>query len=486
MRLLLAVLVIAAAASVSSIPEGSIEDFVAHELQASGAPGLAYAVVTDGRITTVQGHGVVNKGGDAEVTADTPFVIGSVSKGFTALAVMQLVEAGEVDLDTGISHYLDDFSRQPAGDVTVRQLLSHTSGYSTLQGNSSHTYVSGGEDELARRVEGLATEAPAHGPGERWEYSNANYLILGRLVEEVGGRSYQDYVTDHILKPIGMDHSFVADGKSHDSTATGHIPWFCTKRPVLDRPPGRGMAPAGGIVASAGDLALYLQMMMNGEDDVVTASDKAQMLRPAGAGSPYYGFGWFLDPETATAWHDGSTPGFETLATMAPGQRSGVVVLVNAGSGMGFGETVELRNGIAARALGLDYGGEGSPLPRQVLFLGAVLLPIVYLLSMVWAWRHRRQIRAKSGVSGLFSLWFPLLTTTVAAWVMLVLVPNLFGAPLSTLRLFQPDFGLALIASGVGGVLWAVFRFAAAYSGRFKSTLVGSRWLRTVDRGDHG
>ena len=154
---------------------------------------------------------MVNKGGDAEVTADTPFVIGSVSKGFTALAVMQLVEAGEVDLDTGISHYLDDFSRQPAGDVTVRQLLSHTSGYSTLQGNSSHTYVSGGEDELARRVEGLATEAPAHGPGERWEYSNANYLILGRLVEEVGGRSYQDYVTDHILKPIGMDHSFVAE-----------------------------------------------------------------------------------------------------------------------------------------------------------------------------------------------------------------------------------------------------------------------------------
>jgi CubicO group peptidase (beta-lactamase class C family) len=230
------------------------------------------------------------------------------------------------------------------------------------------------------------------------------------------------------------------------------------------------MAPAGGIVASAGDLALYLQMMMNGKDDVVTVADKAQMLRPAGAGSPHYGFGWFLDPETATAWHDGSTPGFETLATIAPDQRSGVVVLVNAGSGMGFGETIGLRNGITARALGLDYGGEGSPLPRQVLFLGAVLLPIVYLLSMVWAWRHRRRIRAKSGASGLFSLWFPLLTTTAAAWVMLVLVPRLFGAPLSTIRQFQPDLGLALIASGVVGVLWAVFRLAVAYSGRFEST----------------
>ncbi len=470
MRLFLAVLAIGAASSVSSIPEGSIEDFVGHELPASGAPGLAYAVVTDGEITTVQGHGVVEKGGDAEVTGDTPFVTGSVSKGFTALAVMQFVEAGEVDLDTGISHYLDDFSLQPAGTVTVRQLLSHTSGYSTRQGNSSHADVSGREDELARRVDGLATEAPAHGPGERWEYSNANYLILGRLVEVVGGRSYQEYVTDHILKPIGMEHSFVADGEPHDTMATGHTPWFGTKRSIRDSPPGRGMAPAGGIVASAGDLALYLQMMMNGQDDVVTAADKAQMLRPANAESPHYGFGWFLDPETATVWHDGSTPGFETLATMAPEQRNGVVVLVNAGSGMGFGETVELRNGITARALGLDYGGEGSPWPRQVLFLGTVLLPIVYLLSIVWAWRHRRQIRAKSGVSGRFSLWFPLLTTTVAAWVMLGVVPRLFGAPLSTIRLFQPDFGLALIASGVGGVLWAVFRLAVAYSGRFDST----------------
>lgn len=253
MRLLLAVLAIVVTSWVPSLPEGSIEDFVAHELPASGAPGLAYAVVTDGIITTVQAHGVVTQGGDAEITADTPFVTGSVSKGFTALAVMQFVEAGEVDLDTGISHYLKDFSRHPAGTVTVRQLLSHTSGYSTRQGNSSHTDVSGGEDELARRVEGLATEAQAHGPGERWEYSNANYLILGRLVEVVGGRSYQDYVTEHILEPVGMEHSFVADGESHDTMATGHTPWFGTKRPILDSPPGRGMAPAGGIVASCTD-----------------------------------------------------------------------------------------------------------------------------------------------------------------------------------------------------------------------------------------
>jgi CubicO group peptidase (beta-lactamase class C family) len=466
LRLFLAVLALAVAGLPSSVPEGSVEDFIAGELPASGAPGLAYAVVTHGEITTVRGHDVVERGADVEVTGDTPFLTGSIAKSFTALAVMQLVEAGTVDLDTGISRYLDDFSRQPAGVIAVRQLLSHTSGYSTLQGNSSHTDVSGGVDELAHRVDGLAGSAPAHPPGERWEYSNANYLILGRLVEVVSGQSYQTYVTDHILEPVGMEHSFVADGEAHEAMATGHTPWFGSKRPVLDSPPGRGMAPAGGIVSSAGDLALYLQMMMNGKDDVVTAEDKSRMMRPAGAVSPSYGFGWFLAPDRSMVWHDGATPGFETLATMLPDEQSGVVVLVNAGSGLGFGETTELRNGITARALGLDYGGEGSPWPRQVLFLGVVLLPIVYLLSMIWAWRHRRLIRAKSGFSGLFSLWFPLLTTTVAAWVMLGLVPRLFGAPLSTIRLFQPDFGLGLIAAAVGGVAWAVFRLAIAYSGR--------------------
>ena len=116
--------------------------------------------------------------------------------------------------------------------------------------------------------------APAHAAGERWEYSNTNYVILGRLVEVVSGQDYQDYVTSHILQPVGMAHSFVSDGEVHESMATGHRPWFGTKRPLSENATGRGIAPAGGIVASVSDLALYLEMMMNGEDDVVSAETR--------------------------------------------------------------------------------------------------------------------------------------------------------------------------------------------------------------------
>ena len=444
----------------------SIEDFIDSEMPSSDVPGLAYAVVSGGRIAAVGARGVLRSGVDREVTPDTAFVTGSISKGFTALAVMQLVEAGEVDLDTEVGHYLDGLARRPAGAITIRQLLSHTSGFSTLQGNASHADITDDQDELARRVDRLADVSPAHEPGERWEYSNTNYEMLGRLVEVVSGQDYQAYVATNVLEPVGMADSFVADGEIHESMAAGHTPWFGTKRPLPENSTERGTAPQGGIIASAGDLARYMQTMMNGEDDVLSAGGKARMMRPAGGASPFYGFGWFLDPGNGSVWHSGSSPGFESLVTMVPAEKKGVVVLVNGGSGMGFGETAQLRNGITARALGLDYGGEGSRWFQKATFIGLVLLPMIYLISMAWAWTHRAGIRAKSGILGLFSLWFPLFTTLVAAWAMLRLVPSLLGAPLGTIGLFQPDLALTLIASAVTGVLWAVFRLGVAYTGR--------------------
>ena len=188
----LAVLALAlSVASHADVPQASIEDVIDGEMPASGVPGLAYAVVADGEIASVGARGFVRIGGDGRVTPDTPFLTGSISKSFTALAVMQLVEAGEVDLDAEVAQYLDGFSGRPAGAITIRQLLSHTSGFSTVQGNASHTDATSGTDELARQVDGLAEVNPAYEPGERWEYSNTNYEILGRVIEVVSGQEYQ-------------------------------------------------------------------------------------------------------------------------------------------------------------------------------------------------------------------------------------------------------------------------------------------------------
>src|SRR5690606_23328979 len=111
------------------------------------------------------------------------------------------------------------------------------------------------------------------------------------------------------LKPVGMTHSFVADGEIHDDIATGHRSWFGTKRPLAENRTVRGTAPQGGVIASANDLARYLAVMMNGRDDVLSAESKATMMQPANAISPFYGFGWFLNAEDGTVSHTGNTPG---------------------------------------------------------------------------------------------------------------------------------------------------------------------------------
>lgn len=452
----------------ASVPEGSIEGFIDHELPASGMPGVAYAVVADGEITSMGARGSVRTGDDRKITPDTPFLIGSISKSFTALAVMQLVEAGKIDLDARLSDYLDGFSDRPAGAVTIRQLLSHTSGFSTWQGNTQPAQSNPGKDSLANRVEQLEAVTPAYKPGTKWEYSNTNYQILGRIIEVVSGQTYQVYVTTHILQPLGMTHSFVSDGKIHEAMATGHRPWFGTEQPLPPTRTERATAPQGGIVASASDLARYLRTMMNGEDDVLSAADKALMMHPASKASPFYGFGWFVDASNGTVWHGGTSPGFETLATMIPAKKKAVIVLVNAGSGLGFAETAPLLDGITARALGLATDSGGSGWSLKALFIGLALLPIFYVLGMVWAWLFRGSLRlkARSGLFGSFSLWLPLLTTVAAAWCCLSLVPSLNGAPLSTVMVFQPDLGWILIANAVTGPLWSLFRLVLAYTGQ--------------------
>lgn len=466
MRWVLSLLVLGlATASQASPPSGSLDDFITTQMKISGAPGLAYAVVENGEVYS-DARGEILKGSGRSVTPDTPFLLGSISKSFTAMAVMTLAEAGKVELDAPVSRYLDMFADRPVGAITIRQLLSHTSGYSTRQGNDAHTDRTLSEDALSRQVARIAQWSPAYEPGARWAYSNANYQILGAVIEAVSGQGYASYIETEILEPVGMKDSFVADGERHDTMARGHKPWFGGKRAMKASRTQRVIAPAGGVIASANDLARYLAVMMNGEDDIINAESKAAMMSPANGASPYYGFGWSLDPENGTVFHTGTNPGVETLALFLPAERKGAVVLVNSGSGFGFGENAGLLTGVSARALGLDYAGDKGIWSRKALFLTFLLLPPFFIFSMIRAWLHRDRLRAKSGLFGLFSLWFPLLMMIALAWTALYLIPALFGVSIGKLRLFQPDLALMMIAAAATGILLAVFRLGVAYTGK--------------------
>jgi len=454
------------AAVIAPANANELDDFVAAQMRDSALPGVAWAVI-DGEEVTTGAHGVVAKGSDAPVTQDTRFLLGSISKSFTALAIMQLVEAGKLDLDRPVAQYLGDFEDKPAGSITLRQLLGHTSGFSTLQGNSAPPKTEAMPDAIARRAAWFAQQDLAHPPGTRWEYSNANYLILGRVIEVVSGQRYAEYIAANILQPIGMDDSYVSTGEPQGTLAQGHVPWFGSMRATDAQWSGLGSAPQGGIVSTAGDLAHYLQTMMNGRDDILSAAGKARMVQPASEAAPGYGFGWMLDGAEGSAYHTGLSPGFETIAAMLPAQGRGVVVLTNGGSGMGFAETTQLRYGLVAKALDLPPPGDTGRGMRIANYLSLALAPIVLLLAVIWAWVKRDALRAKrSSAFGRFSLWFPLVAMAAVAWMCVAVIPQLFGVSLSTLRLFQPDMALLLKATAVLGIVWAVVRLGVAYSGR--------------------
>ena len=175
-------------------------DVVRNQLAASHVPEAAYAVLD---------HGRVSSGGWGQgIDADTPFVIGSISKSFTALAVMQLADWGEISLDAPVRRYIPDFrTADLAAVITVRQLLGQTSGLPTSAGSD---VIEHPELSLSEWVHAAAKLHLVTGPGEVFHYCNLNYVILGLLVERVSGQSFGDFVTAHIFKPLAMTHRYTS------------------------------------------------------------------------------------------------------------------------------------------------------------------------------------------------------------------------------------------------------------------------------------
>ena len=174
-----------------------------------------------------------------------------------------------------------------------------------------------------------------------------------------------------------------------------------------------------------------------------------------------------LDGPEGTAYHTGTSPGFDTIAAMIPAKRRAVVVLTNGSSGMGFAESTDLRLGLIARALDLPQAEDTGATMRKANFLALAAAPVIFLLAIIWAWWKRGALRTKrANRFGLFSLWFPPPAMAALAWVCIALIPQLFGVSLSTLREYQPDMALLLLATAVLGLVWAVARLAIGYSGR--------------------
>src|SRR5687768_2971550 len=184
----------------------AVDTYISTRMRELGIPGAALVIVQGDHIAHLKAFGVADASGRL-VTPQTPFFTGSTGKSFTALAIMQLVETGKIKLDESVQTYLPWFRVADVNAskiITVRQLLNQTSGLPGSIGQEQLANSDLSDVAIENNVRALANVELSTAPGERYEYSNANYVTLGMIIQAVSGQSYETYIREHIFKPLDM------------------------------------------------------------------------------------------------------------------------------------------------------------------------------------------------------------------------------------------------------------------------------------------
>jgi CubicO group peptidase (beta-lactamase class C family) len=194
-------------------PATNVEAFLRSEMQERRIPGLQIAIVQHGKIVFSEAYGFANIQDSVPVTNQTIFMINSATKSFTGVAIMQLVEDGKLDLAAPVSRYLENL---PATwqTVTIRQLLSHTSGLPTIMDHNAKMVADEGDEAAWAKVQTLPME---FAPGERFSYNQTNYLLLGRIIDKLSGKPFTQFIAERQFRVVGMPLTAQSGfGDSHD------------------------------------------------------------------------------------------------------------------------------------------------------------------------------------------------------------------------------------------------------------------------------
>ena len=314
-----------------------IDEYIKLKMKSSGIPGLSISIVKKDKIIFAKGYGNVDSSGSL-ITTKTPFIIGSTSKSFTAVAIMQLVEAGKIDLDAPVQKYIPWFKvadENSSSKITVRNLLNHTSGISRY---AAPMVVSRSDlNDLESYVHKLSEVKLNKPVGTTWQYANENYQILGLIVKEVSGITYEEYIKKNIFSPLEMKNSFTSKTEAKkDGLTVGHrvlsgLPF------EADLPYLSAYVPCGYIISSAEDMSNYLISQINNgqykNKAILSPKGIEDMHKPAALAfdNTYYGMGWMVGKINGidTIYHSGSIGNYCSDMYIIPEGDFGVIVLSN-------------------------------------------------------------------------------------------------------------------------------------------------------------
>ena len=352
---ILAIVVLVPAVSAAQTPGplsadkvAKVETVISSFMSQQNIPGISVAVVLDNQIRFQRGYGMADVENFVPAKALTVYRIASVSKALTAVAAMQLVENGKLDLDAPIQKYVPSFPTKNF-PITTRQLLAHLSGirnYKPDEGERTNRY-----ETLTDALSIFKDDPLDFEPGTRYSYTTFGYTLLGAVIEGASAMKYEDYMRENVFKPAGMQHTYVDDlFVIIPSRARGYRPKvygiFNGENRNASLMDSSYKIPGGGLVSTAEDLARFAIAAQTGvliKPTTFAEMSKSQKTRDGRETG--YGYGWYVgelggfsnDPDAV--WHGGVQPGFTSNLWLLPKKRFAVVILTNleGGGRLGLG-----------------------------------------------------------------------------------------------------------------------------------------------------
>lgn len=410
-------------------------------------PSMSVTIVDKEKVLLSENYGSCEN-------CDTPFFLGSVSKSFTAVCIMQLVEQGKINLNDKISTYLPDSTN--GDDITVSQLLNHTSGL--------------GEHQTLQNYKIINDQGTHH-------YANVNYALLGKIIEKVSGKSYSDYITENVFKSLELFHTAATLGESiENGLIDGYTNYWGLHIKSSHKYPSSENAwipvSAGYISSSANDLGKYLQMYLNGGKGIISEQSINTMfygdtVRVEDDVPYWYGYGWTTVREPLSEpvlRHSGLIETGTSCVFILPESGIGIAITANVNDyfitnemmdDLGWGIVLMLLGESPNEITGSEYvfSHIRIDLIMFVVFATAVL-PLCLLHK--YADRIKRRKRFTSILClVLFHLLLPIF--------ILLIVPIFFATPLWVAQAFAPDVFITVVVSSsllfVGGIIKSIILY---------------------------